>query len=466
MLSTIGTLTDDQLTEDIRTAHHHMTKFKARFLVALGEFVVRELCRGLGAATPAAWLSRECGVSARSAHEYLNVSAKLRKFPLLTSKFLAGELSYSKVRLLLRYLTEDNEEELLELAVGLSYDGLEQQLAGREKTSTSGKNAREYLKFTVCEKTGDVRFWGQLKADRGAELLAALKTGELASLRDMADLPASPEPEVLDQLLDRARETPEAVPGERVSGVGQEPGGAGSPDDGGRPEGGEQSVREDPEPEASDRRPNVTRHGPPLRSRLLQALLGMVGIVRSKPKSQVRAPGAEVQVSVAADGTAALAGHLGAEPRQLHRLLLNSRNQLHVVDDRGVPIKLGRAVRTVSLAQEKLLLAKWMGQCGTPGCVHSHFLEFHHIVSWAEGGETNLDNLIPLCGGCHSMVTAGIIQITVSRRDPTALWFSFPGGVTYLSRVRTTPRRSLEAAPVQGELLSGDSFDDPERDAG
>lgn len=447
MLSTIGTLTDDQLTDNIRSAHRRLTVAKARFLMAIGEFLFRELAGKMGAPTSAAWLSRECQLSRRTAYEYLNVAKKLRNFPFLMEAFIKGAVSYSAVRLLLRYLTPENEQSLVDKAVELTYEGLEKELSGLPRNSSSGKNAREYFKVKVCEETGDVRFWGNLRAGRGAELIAALKTGEIASLRGTADLQGTPSHEVLDQLLDAARDTPEAVPARPM------PETPPTGDSGG--DGAEESGQ-----------PSFTRHGAPLRSTVLRSLLGMVAMVRSAPRSQVRAPGAEVHINVGADGNATLAGHLGVETRELHRMLLNSRNHLHVVDDCGVTIRLGRAVRTVSAAQERALLAKWQGQCGGPGCVHTRFLEFHHILAWRDGGETNLDNLIPLCAACHALVTAGVIRITISPQDPTNIWFTYPDGATFVSHVRNTPVRSLAPAPVQGELVLGDSFDDPAADAG
>lgn len=458
MLSTIGTLTGDQLTDDIRSAHRTLTVAKARFLIAIGEFFFRELARKVGAPTSAAWLSRECQLSRRTAYEYLNVARKLRGFPRLMEVFLAGSVSYSAVRLLLRYLTPDNEHELVDKAVELTYEGLEKELSGLSRNSTSGKNAREYFKVKVCGETGDVRFWGNLRAERGAELIAALKTGEITSLRGAADLQGTPSHEVLDQLLDDARDTPEAVPARPVP--------TAPPTEDPVDDGAEDSGDAGGEETDDSGQPSFTRHGAPLRSRILQSLLGMIAMVRSAPRSQIRAPGAEVHINVAADGNATLAGHLGVETRELHRMLLNSRNHLHVVDDCGVTIRLGRAVRTVSAAQERALLAKWHGQCGGPGCVHTRFLEFHHIIAWRDGGETNLDNLIPLCAACHALVTAGIIEITINQQDPTKIWFTFPDGATFVSNVRTTPVRSVEPAPVQGELVLGDSFDDPVLDAG
>lgn len=448
MLENILNLTDHQLIDGIRDSHRNLTRHKARFLIGLGEFDSRGLSRSQGASTGAAWLSRTCGISQRSAYEYLRMGGKLRNFPLLARHFSAGELSYSKVRLLLRYLHEGNEPELVELALELTYEGLEQELAGRPRANRSGSNPPEYFKLATCEDTGDLKFWGRLSPDRGAELLAALKIGELASLRDLANLPVERlnDSEAIDGLIDAAQDTVEAVPAEQlVPGVvPRRPENAGPTGD---------------TAESEPRRP--TRFGPPMKRSILQALLAVIAMVRSTPRSKVRAPGAEVNVSVGLDGNTTLVGHVGAETRQLHRLLLNSDVVLHVEDEKGVKLMLGRKARTVSQAQAKALWVQWGGQCGTPGCVHMMFLEFHHIRGWSEGGGTDMDNLIPLCASCHAMVTAGLLSITVNEENPSLLVFRFPDGSVYISSCRGTPQRS-DAAVVhgRGQLVTGDSFAD------
>ena len=39
-----------------------------------------------------------------------------------------------------------------------------------------------------------------------------------------------------------------------------------------------------------------------------------------------------------------------------------------------------------------------------PGCDNQRFLDAHHIVHWAEGGETSEENLVLLCSGHHRAV--------------------------------------------------------------
>lgn len=450
-------LSDDQLLTALRDHHQNFTRQKAIFLLTLGEFIDRDLAGGQAAPNTATWLMRELGVSRRTAHEYLSIALKLREFSQLLKYFESGQLSYSKVRLLLRYLTEEKENELVALGLELAYPELEQALAAdHDPVNGSGKNAREFFKVIVCRETGDVKIWGRFKPDRGAEFLAALKIGELASLRDVAEVQAQTakridqlELDELDGLIDHATQQPERVPARKI-----EP--AGESVEAGPPAPGETNDKNVEEPA-----PLRSRFGPPFQRSLLQSLSTVVAMVRSTPRSRVRAPGAEVHLRVSLDGMPRVMGHEGAELRQLHRILLNAHSQVEAVDERGVPVFVGRRHRTVNPVQEGVLLEQWGGQCASPGCVRVHFLEFHHIVPWAAGGGTDLDNLIPLCSGCHSLVSAGILVIRVGELDPSKIEFLYPDGQLYVSQRRGMPVRAGRASS-QVDLLCGDSFDDDE----
>ncbi len=177
MLATIDTLTDRQLTTAITTAHRSLTRHKAEFIIHLTEFDARELG---GSAGTVSWAMRTQDLSRRTAYEYLNVGRKLRGHRLLTDHFLAGDLSYSKVRHLLPYLTAENEEELVRLALAHTLRELETLLAGRPRPGGGNRQSKNRLSVTVDKDTGGVRFWGTLDPENGAELLAALKAAELA----------------------------------------------------------------------------------------------------------------------------------------------------------------------------------------------------------------------------------------------------------------------------------------------
>ena len=92
-----------------------------------------------------------------------------------------------------------------------------------------------------------------------------------------------------------------------------------------------------------------------------------------------------------------------------------------------------------------------------PGCTHEHFIEAHHIDDWANGGLTDLDNLLPLCSSCHSMVSDGEIRIL---RQGDDIHFGGPDGARWVSRDRRTPLRDDDAR-VMAELPDyGECFDD------
>ena len=71
----------------------------------------------------------------------------------------------------------------------------------------------------------------------------------------------------------------------------------------------------------------------------------------------------------------------------------------------GVPLAAGRTVRTVTTGQRKALVVR-DGGCVFPGCGRSTgFCDAHHAIRhWSDGGDTNLDNLVLLCGLHHRRV--------------------------------------------------------------
>ncbi|RZS80115.1 HNH endonuclease [Motilibacter rhizosphaerae] len=71
----------------------------------------------------------------------------------------------------------------------------------------------------------------------------------------------------------------------------------------------------------------------------------------------------------------------------------------------GVPLALGRTVRLASKKQLRALYAR-DGGCVAPDC-DRRAVHAHHIVHWAEGGATDLDNLVLLCPRHHRLLHLG-----------------------------------------------------------
>ena len=66
------------------------------------------------------------------------------------------------------------------------------------------------------------------------------------------------------------------------------------------------------------------------------------------------------------------------------------------------------------------------GRCRFPGCENHRWVDAHHIVHWARGGETKLDNLMLLCGHHHRLVHEGGFGVT--RKGDGSLVFRRPDG--------------------------------------
>lgn len=422
-------LTDDQLLERITTAHRDMERFQSGFLLAVGYFDLRGLARDSGAPSTASFLTRALDIAPSTAYEYVRVANTLVQFQFAAEAFERGEIGYSKIRLLGRYLTEQDEIELVLLAGELSYRELERALMMRKPVDGPTEPKEDRLRFWTDKVTGRLRFSGDLSPMTGAKLFAALKVGELANYVDVEDV----DPEVygdqsqLNEALDAVQEAEPEIPAENEEGE------------------------------------KVSGYGPPAPARMMSALLGLINIALSAPVSKRRAPGAQVHLIHTEDGPSLLPGMPPPDRTAATAAIINGQIRGHLLDNRGNPIKLGRSRRLVSDTQAMALLARWMFQCATPGCTHSRFMEFHHIQDWSAGGLTNPDNLIPLCGFCHSMVTNRIIDIEPDLADATKLYFRYRTGEVYVSRrrgmaARGQPKESTLGAPLPEPALQGIDF--------
>jgi hypothetical protein len=93
----------------------------------------------------------------------------------------------------------------------------------------------------------------------------------------------------------------------------------------------------------------------------------------------------------------------------------------------GVPVSVGRALRIVPERTRRLVLDRDRG-CRFPGCVARSRLEVHHVVHWADGGGTDLDNLVGLCPFHHDEHHRGEFSITGDANRPGGLGFATRGG--------------------------------------
>jgi len=112
-----------------------------------------------------------------------------------------------------------------------------------------------------------------------------------------------------------------------------------------------------------------------------------------------------------------------------------------VLGSRPEPLDLGRATYTVPTALRRALILR-DGGCAFPGCDRTHrWCHGHHIQHWADGGPTDLHNLLLLCGRHHRLIHHSPWECAVRNgraelRPPT-----------FVDAART-PRRNLLSATI------------------
>ena len=409
---------EDQIKCNQLSANHH----RARMLDAVGQFDEQGLAEQYGERSTATWLRSELNLPQATAFEYVRVARGLRKFRLLFNAFESGVMPYSTVRFLLQYLEEHNEEQYVQLALSMSFADLQLVLAGarpKEEDPTE-----PYARARECDD-GMLAFEARLPAVVGQKLLAALKLAQLASygLEDV-DPEDLQDPEKVQQLIDDAAAAEDAVPSEQ-----------------------DRAPRKRTKITMDDIVRSVSRYGPPEKQDVYGALLAMIDMVRANPKSPLRSPGVQVNLMVNRNGQCWMPENRSACSEDVRSYLANAMVRLHLLDDTGLTIHVGRSRRFATDGQVQALLAIWGYQCAMPGCSHRRFIEMHHIKEWEHGGMTDLDNLIPLCSSCHSQVSHGVVTI---ERQGADLFFTFKNGARFVSCNRTLPRRM--------EYATGDSF--------
>ena len=93
--------------------------------------------------------------------------------------------------------------------------------------------------------------------------------------------------------------------------------------------------------------------------------------------------------------------HMGREAAR--RVACDAGVVLLLHDTGGEVLDVGRRTRTIPSALRRALLRRDRGQCRFPGCESRH-CDAHHVVHWADGGDTRLTNLVSLCRFHHRTV--------------------------------------------------------------
>lgn len=130
-------------------------------------------------------------------------------------------------------------------------------------------------------------------------------------------------------------------------------------------------------------------------------------------------------------------------------------------DDEGT-VGIGRRSRVVPPSMMRLLRQRDKG-CRFPGCTRTRWIQAHHKRHRADGGRTDADNLLLLCGTHHRFVHEG--RVRVEGAPDGDLWFYDRNGRLLMPGPRglhPKVRRGMEAfTPRLPAWLSPDWLEPP-----
>ena len=97
--------------------------------------------------------------------------------------------------------------------------------------------------------------------------------------------------------------------------------------------------------------------------------------------------------------------HVGAiDPGTARRLACDASIRRVVMASPSEPLDVGRRTPVIPPAMRRAVIVRDR-YCRFPGCDRPHtWCEAHHVVHWADGGPTALQNLLLLCRRHHHMV--------------------------------------------------------------
>ncbi|MBY4384588.1 DUF222 domain-containing protein [Rhodococcus fascians] len=111
-----------------------------------------------------------------------------------------------------------------------------------------------------------------------------------------------------------------------------------------------------------------------------------------------------------------------------------------VMDENGNPLNLARTARTVTAKQKRALTARDHG-CAFPGCGKpAAWTEGHHIWHWADGGPTDMNNLVLLCGFHHRLIHHSDWEVFIGTDQHP--WFVPPASVDPYRQPRQSHARA------------------------
>lgn len=351
----------EDLAAEITELSAHLYAATYRLLVLIHEFDKNNCWEYLGMASCAHWLNFKCGIGIHAAREKVRVANALADLPTMSARFKRGELSYSKVRAMTRIANEENEDYLLGIAKHGTAHHVERLVSLYRgcKRQQDNENANEAHKKRELQchydTDGCLVIHGRIPAAQGALIMKALERA----------MEHNDQPKPYNQ----------KVP----AGTSEEPFYAQRAD--ALAELAEIYLSCDQSPASTADRYQIVVHVSP------------DTLMAASPETD------DEEISHIEDGPHVPAG-------TSRRIACDCSIIKLTEDQNGEPLSVGRKTRSIPPAINRALRARDKG-CRFPGCTNTQFIDGHHIQHWADGGETNLNNLVQLCRRHHRLVHEG-----------------------------------------------------------
>jgi hypothetical protein len=425
-VATLPELPMERLEARICELAGHLTASTCQFLLLIADFDARKGWADWEMPSCAAWLSWKCQIASGTAREQVRVARALGALPGITAEFAAGRLSYAKVRALTRIATPETERDLLEMATPMTANQMERfAQAHRRVTEADSAQTRPACQLTWNRvKDLDYVFRAILPAEDAAVVLQALRAA-----RNDLEHPH-------DQHDDVSAETriEELNREDAVSGV---------------------SFTSDEPPES---RMETAQN---LAGALVQVCADYLSaraataenpdtyqvIIHAGAQAITGQEEAATDVSAETPDGAAVTLPVShpAHPMRCHvqdgpaislgtltLISCNATVSSMIHDTAGAVLDVGRRTRKPPPALRRAIRERDGYRCQFPGC-RSRRTDAHHIVHWANGGETKPGNLISLCKRHHTLI-----------HDKGYLIASAPGGFAFYTP-QGTPMPSCPA---------------------
>jgi Domain of unknown function (DUF222)/HNH endonuclease len=358
-----------------------------------------------GARSCAHWLSWRVGWGLGTAREHLRVADRLADLPLLDDALRRGEVSYSKIRAITRVATPENEAALLEIARHSS--GHQLETVCRKYRSVLLHDAEpdpeddQQRRWVARRDTADgmVRIEAVLHPEEAALVWAALDHRAQQQCRESHRVSAETETSSAAPTAAPSA-VPTAAPDTRDGGALAHPARSCAPFD--RADALVQIAQGYVRGDRPDRSPIELVVSVPAET--LRRRLAVAPAMAAAPAAPLGGTDAVMateipdpcDVACLADGTC-----VSAEAAR--RLSCDCGVVEIALDEHGAPLSVGRKRRTISGAMKRALLQRDR-TCQFPGCGNRLYLEAHHIVHWADGGDTSLRNMVACCSFHHRFV--------------------------------------------------------------